>query len=35
MGLRDEKEALTEFMRIKTPEIFASDKYLEEHALKI
>jgi hypothetical protein len=35
MGLKDEKEALTEFMRIKTPEIFASDKYLEEHALKI
>jgi hypothetical protein len=35
MGLRDEKEALIEFLRIKTPEIFASDKYLEEHAIKL
>lgn len=35
MGLQTGKEALIEFLRIKTPELYGSDLYLEMHAQNI
>ena len=35
MGMKQSKEALIEFLRIKTPELYSSNKYLEVHAERI
>jgi hypothetical protein len=32
VGIRSSKDALIEFARIKTPELYGSDQYLELHA---
>jgi hypothetical protein len=32
IGLKTGKEALLEFLRIKTPELYGSDRFLEMHA---
>ena len=35
MGFKSGKEALVEFLRIKTPEIYSCNKYLEVHAERL